>query len=226
MLEFYFSYRGVLKRLCSGALGAEMDRIASYFSSLGYKRASAKIYLSRIARFGRFAAEHCCSGPRPINEVADLLGHDGTVRKGCGLATRRGRAPLPGRRRMTDFAVFLGEKVERYIELRRALGYAFDKQAGTLRAFVRHIERAELDAPATRTMALDFEPHCTPLAVTPVARRVACAQPMPAQADEAVEIFPPGCGRAVTEVPSQYPPVSPQVAGLLRTGRHWPAHGC
>jgi len=57
---------------------------------------------------------------------------------------------------MTDFAVFLGEKVERYIELRRALGYAFDKQAGTLRAFVRHIERAELDAPGTRTMALDF----------------------------------------------------------------------
>ena len=52
---------------------------------------------------------------------------------------------------MTDFAVFLGEKVERYIELRRALGYAFDKQAGTLRAIVRHIERAELDAPATRT---------------------------------------------------------------------------
>jgi hypothetical protein len=57
---------------------------------------------------------------------------------------------------MTDFVVFLGEKVERYIELRRALGYAFDKQAGTLRAFVRHIERVGLDAPATRTMALDF----------------------------------------------------------------------
>jgi hypothetical protein len=37
MLEFYFSYRGVLKRLRSGALGAEMDRIASYFSPLGYK---------------------------------------------------------------------------------------------------------------------------------------------------------------------------------------------
>jgi hypothetical protein len=26
MLEFYFSYRGVLKRLRSGALGAEMHR--------------------------------------------------------------------------------------------------------------------------------------------------------------------------------------------------------
>ena len=41
MLEDYFSYRGVLNRLRSGALGAEMDRIAEHFSSLGYKRASA-----------------------------------------------------------------------------------------------------------------------------------------------------------------------------------------
>ena len=57
---------------------------------------------------------------------------------------------------MTDFAAFLGEKVERYIDLRRSLGYAFDKQAGTLRAFVRHAERAGFDAPATRAMALDF----------------------------------------------------------------------
>lgn len=32
MLEFYFSYRGVLKRLRDGALGTEMDRIAGYFS--------------------------------------------------------------------------------------------------------------------------------------------------------------------------------------------------
>jgi hypothetical protein len=36
MLELYFLYRGVLKRLRSRALGAEMDRIAGYFSSLGY----------------------------------------------------------------------------------------------------------------------------------------------------------------------------------------------
>jgi integrase/recombinase XerD len=74
MLEFYFSYRGVHKRLRSGALGAEMDRIASYFSSLGYKRASAKIYLSRIARFGRFAAEHCRSGPISEGIVDGYLG--------------------------------------------------------------------------------------------------------------------------------------------------------
>jgi hypothetical protein len=42
---------------------------------------------------------------------------------------------------MTLFTTFLTEKIERYIELRRSLGYAFDKQAGTLRAFVRHVER-------------------------------------------------------------------------------------
>lgn len=40
---------------------------------------------------------------------------------------------------MTAFAQFLGEKAERYIELRHSLGYAFSKQAGTLRAFVRYV---------------------------------------------------------------------------------------
>lgn len=57
---------------------------------------------------------------------------------------------------MNMFAGFLSEKAERYIELRRSLGYAFNKQAGTLRAFVRYVERAELDAPATRAIALNF----------------------------------------------------------------------
>ena len=57
---------------------------------------------------------------------------------------------------MTAFATFLSEKIERYIELRRSLGYAFDTQAGTLRAFVRHVERSRLDGPATRTIALGF----------------------------------------------------------------------
>ena len=57
---------------------------------------------------------------------------------------------------MTAFTTFLSEKIERYIELRRSLGYAFDKQAETLRAFVRHVDRSRLDGPANRTMALDF----------------------------------------------------------------------
>jgi len=38
------------------------------------------------------------------------------------------------------FAKMLAEKVQSYIELRRSLGYAFKKQAGTLQAFVRHVE--------------------------------------------------------------------------------------
>ena len=64
MLEFYFSYRGVLKRLRSGALGAEMDRIAGDLHSQGYKPSSAKIYLSRIARFSHYAGKRC--GTEPI----------------------------------------------------------------------------------------------------------------------------------------------------------------
>jgi integrase/recombinase XerD len=99
MLEFYFSYRGVLKRLRSGALGAEMDRIASYFSSLGYKRASAKIYLSRIARFGRFAAEHCRSGPISEGIVDGYLGTFTTdpARIGAVSALQHARRVAPER---------------------------------------------------------------------------------------------------------------------------------
>ncbi|MER9268695.1 hypothetical protein NKI63_30190 [Mesorhizobium sp. M0410] len=66
MLDFYFSYRRVLKRLRSGALGGEMDRLAEHFFMLGYKPASAKIYLSRIARFSQFAGPR--SGPIPIHQ--------------------------------------------------------------------------------------------------------------------------------------------------------------
>ncbi len=57
---------------------------------------------------------------------------------------------------MIAFAGFLAEKVERYIELRRSLGYAFGKQASTLRAFIRYVERAEFDGPLTRITASNF----------------------------------------------------------------------
>jgi hypothetical protein len=50
MLELYFRYPRVLRRLRSGALGEEMDRLAAHFSEAGYKRASAKVYISRLAR--------------------------------------------------------------------------------------------------------------------------------------------------------------------------------
>jgi integrase/recombinase XerD len=57
MLELYYRYPGVLKRLRSGALGGEMDRIATHLSEVGYTPASARIYLERIARFSQFASQ-------------------------------------------------------------------------------------------------------------------------------------------------------------------------
>jgi hypothetical protein len=77
MLEFYFSYPGVLKRLRGGALGAEMDRIAGYFSSLGYKRASAKIYLSRIKKIRGVRGKPSARVFDP--EIAGLLRRAGAV---------------------------------------------------------------------------------------------------------------------------------------------------
>ena len=57
---------------------------------------------------------------------------------------------------MSVFAKMLGKKVQSYIELRRSLGYAFKKQAGTLQAFVRHVESEQLGGPLTKGMALNF----------------------------------------------------------------------
>jgi integrase/recombinase XerD len=54
VLDRYFKYPGVLRRLRNGALGKEMDRIAAHFFDIGYKPASAKIYISRLGRFSEF----------------------------------------------------------------------------------------------------------------------------------------------------------------------------
>ncbi len=55
MLDLYFKYPGVLKRLRNGALGKEMDRIAAHFFEIGYKHDSAKRYISNLGRFSEFA---------------------------------------------------------------------------------------------------------------------------------------------------------------------------
>lgn len=52
MLEHYFKYPRVLRRLRGSGLGDELDRIAAYLFENGYRRASAKIYLGRLGRFG------------------------------------------------------------------------------------------------------------------------------------------------------------------------------
>ena len=56
MLELYFRYPKVLRRLRSGTFGEEMDRIAAHFFELGYKRGSARGYINHLARFSAFAA--------------------------------------------------------------------------------------------------------------------------------------------------------------------------
>lgn len=56
MLEHYFKYPRVLRRLRGGGLGDELDRIATYLFENGYRRASAKIYLSRLGRFSGFVS--------------------------------------------------------------------------------------------------------------------------------------------------------------------------
>jgi integrase len=57
---------------------------------------------------------------------------------------------------MSSFARTLAIKVEDYVTLRRSLGYAFRKQAATLRALVRYAKVEQLDGPFTRDMALNF----------------------------------------------------------------------
>jgi integrase len=57
---------------------------------------------------------------------------------------------------MSSFARTLAIKVEDYVTLRRSLGYAFQKQAATLRALVQYAKVEHLDGPFTRDMALNF----------------------------------------------------------------------
>src|ERR1051326_1833601 len=76
MLELYFKYPKVLQRLRSGALGGEMDRIAAHLAKVGYKRASAKVYISRLGRFSEFAARNARTatiGQTVIDRFVDNL---------------------------------------------------------------------------------------------------------------------------------------------------------
>jgi integrase/recombinase XerD len=63
MLELYFKYPRVLRRSRNGELGSEMDRIAGYHSEAGYKRESAKIYLSRLCHFSDHLSQAARSTP-------------------------------------------------------------------------------------------------------------------------------------------------------------------
>ena len=66
MLDLYFKYSRVIARFRSGALGNEIDYIAADLSRTGYKHDSAKVYLSRLARFSLYATECGCGKSTPI----------------------------------------------------------------------------------------------------------------------------------------------------------------
>jgi integrase/recombinase XerD len=85
MLERYFKYPQVLRRLRSGALGEEMDRIAAHLFDVGYKHASAKIYISRLGRFSKYVTRN---------------GRTALTRSSAGIVrlTGSGQLQQPGRR--------------------------------------------------------------------------------------------------------------------------------
>jgi site-specific recombinase XerD len=56
MLERFFKYPGVLRRMRQGPLATEIDAIADALDRAGYAHLSARRYLSLIASFSRYAA--------------------------------------------------------------------------------------------------------------------------------------------------------------------------
>lgn len=99
MLELYFKYPGVLRRLRRGALGEELDRVAADLSEAGYKRASAKIYLSQLGRFSRFVARRA-QGPTIDQRLVDRFMRSlptASARIAARVAIGHARRSAPGR---------------------------------------------------------------------------------------------------------------------------------
>ena len=67
MLDVYYKYPRVLRRLRSGGLGDEMDRVAAYLLENGYQRGSAKVYLGRLAKFSGYVSR--VTRATPIDQV-------------------------------------------------------------------------------------------------------------------------------------------------------------
>jgi integrase/recombinase XerD len=99
MLELYFKYPKVLRRLRNGGLGDEVDRIAAYLSEFGYKRASAKVYLSRLGRFSGLVSRAYRTMPvdqAMIDRFVDDYRTD-AARIGARTAIELARRVAPGR---------------------------------------------------------------------------------------------------------------------------------
>jgi integrase len=73
---------------------------------------------------------------------------------------------------MNTFACRLVDRINRYVELRRSLGYSFESQAATLRAFGRFVKRRAEAGPLTQRLVLTFVLGC-PVTANVRARRYA-----------------------------------------------------
>src|SRR5262245_27246953 len=69
MLERYFMYPGVLKRMRRGPLVHEIEEIAGTLEQTGYSRATVRRYLSLVASFSRYAQSVRCTDPERINRT-------------------------------------------------------------------------------------------------------------------------------------------------------------
>jgi integrase/recombinase XerD len=69
MLNVYFKYPGVLRRMRLGPLGGEIDRVANDLKRTGYTYLSAKRYLSLIASFSRYALQSGCVRADAIDDA-------------------------------------------------------------------------------------------------------------------------------------------------------------
>ena len=69
MLDHYFKYPGVLRRMRLGPLRAEIDRVADDLERAGYAYLSAKRYLSLIASFSRYALRSGCVQVKAVDHA-------------------------------------------------------------------------------------------------------------------------------------------------------------
>lgn len=69
MLNSYFKYPGVLRRMRRGPLAGEIDKIAGDLESTGYAWEAAKRYLSLTATFSRYASQTGCVRARMIDRA-------------------------------------------------------------------------------------------------------------------------------------------------------------
>ncbi|WP_437631625.1 hypothetical protein [Sorangium sp. So ce854] len=98
MLESYFKYPGVLRRMRRGPLADDIDRLAEELGRLGYTRATARRYLSLVATFSRYAQRMGVACPetldialveRFLTQMPTSAGTRSVARSALGHAIRR-----------------------------------------------------------------------------------------------------------------------------------------